>query len=156
METLSIKFIDSANFSQMRNDDMENVIVIVHSLSVELQRDTWYFWHKKIWLLLARQNGFLSIIGLSPLFLANDFSGRRFSPSGIFIPPPFYVDRARKGLFDPETVSNNLPSYSLFLWHRLASRINALLTISSQKLHTNRMRNVHHYSFSSTCYPRGD
>lgn len=129
-----------------------------NSLLIKHRNTTWHavFWHKYlIWLLLARRNGFLSIIGLSPLFSADDFSGRRFSPSGVFIPSSFLCRSCAQGIiFDPETASNNLPNYSLSLWHRLASRIYNTTSPCLPKIR--HEQDNFHCLLAFICYPWDD
>lgn len=68
-------------------------------------------------------NGFLSIIEPCPLFsMADDFAGRHFSPSGLFISPIFLCRScARKGLYSspkPPPITSPVIHFLFdFDWH---------------------------------------
>lgn len=138
----------------MENMIWRDRIVIAYPLSIETRHDVRYFWHKYlIWLLLARHNGFLLIIGLSPLFSADDFSGRRFSPSGVFIPFTFLCRLCAQGIiFDPKPLPI-ICSVILFLfdidWHSasiLSARLSKISHKQDKKLSL----------FAFVCYPWDD
>lgn len=120
------------------------------------RRDARFFFYTNIRSLLDVHNGSLSIIEQSPLFLAHDSFGHRFSPSGRFYAAHLSISivRVRDYIRPRNRLQYPAQLFSFSLTSIGIPHINAPGCLPFQKFRTNGIGNSHHCPLAFVCHPR--